>query len=84
MKKITETRGRAGSATSSVLTLEEVANYLRVHPNTIYRLIKRKQINMFKVGHTWRLRRQALDGWMRDVRVKITNASEDNRSSRQR
>ncbi len=33
---------------STVLTLEEVASYLRVHPSTIYRMLKRHEIPAFK------------------------------------
>jgi excisionase family DNA binding protein len=33
-----------------VLTLEEVAEYLRAHPTTIYRLLKKQQIPVFRVG----------------------------------
>jgi excisionase family DNA binding protein len=47
----------------SVLTLEEVADYLRVHPSTIYRLVKRHQIPAFKIGSDWRFNRESIDVW---------------------
>jgi excisionase family DNA binding protein len=47
----------------SVLTLEEVADYLRVHPSTIYRLAKKNQIPAFKIGSDWRFNRESIDVW---------------------
>ena len=46
-----------------VLTLGEVAYYLRVHPSTIYRLVKRKALPAFKVGTDWRFDVEALNEW---------------------
>jgi excisionase family DNA binding protein len=46
-----------------VLTLEEVADYLRVHPSTIYRLLKKKQLPAFKVGSDWRFNLESIDKW---------------------
>jgi excisionase family DNA binding protein len=37
-----------------VMTMDEVAEYLRVHGTTIYRLIKRHKILAFRVGRNWR------------------------------
>ncbi|MBE3602499.1 helix-turn-helix domain-containing protein [bacterium] len=46
-----------------VMTLEEVASYLRVHPSTIYRLLKKKQLPAFKVGSDWRFNLESIDKW---------------------
>ena len=48
---------------ANVLTLEEVANYLRVHPSTIYRLLKKKRLPAFKVGSDWRFNVESIDRW---------------------
>ena len=48
---------------ATVLTLEEVANYLRVHPSTIYRMLKRQEIPAFKVGSDWRFNLESVDRW---------------------
>jgi len=37
-----------------ILTVQEIADYLRVHPSTIYRLLKKGEIPAFKVGSDWR------------------------------
>ncbi len=43
----------------------EVSKYLRVHPTTIYRLLRLKQIPGFLVGSEWRFDIDALDRWRR-------------------
>jgi len=47
----------------NVMTLEEVAKYLRVHPSTIYRLVKRGKLPAFKVGSDWRFNLESIDNW---------------------
>jgi excisionase family DNA binding protein len=48
---------------AEVLRLEEVARYLRVHPSTIYRLLKKKELPAFKVGSDWRFNLESIDRW---------------------
>jgi excisionase family DNA binding protein len=52
---------------ANVLTLEEVAEYLRVHPSTVYRLLKKRQIPAFKVGSDWRFNLESIDNWRADA-----------------
>jgi excisionase family DNA binding protein len=44
-----------------ILTLTEVARYLRVHPSTIYRLLKLNQLPAFRVGSDWRFKLEDID-----------------------
>jgi excisionase family DNA binding protein len=48
-----------------ILTVREVSEYLRVHPATIYRLLRSKQIPGFLVGSDWRFDLNAIDRWSR-------------------
>jgi excisionase family DNA binding protein len=50
-------------ATNPVLTVKEVAAYLRVHQSTIYRLLKAQQLPAFRVGSDWRFNIEAIDQW---------------------
>jgi len=49
-----------------ILTVREVSEYLRVHPATIYRLLRSKQIPGFLVGSDWRFDLNAIDRWSRE------------------
>jgi excisionase family DNA binding protein len=48
---------------ANILTLEEVADYLRVHPSTVYRLLKKREIPAFKIGSDWRFNLESIDHW---------------------
>jgi len=47
-----------------ILTLEEVAAYLKAGKRTVYRLAQKGEIPAFKLGGTWRFRRSELDIWI--------------------
>jgi excisionase family DNA binding protein len=61
-------------ATRRVLTLRQVAAYLRVHRNTVYRLVMDNQLPAFKVGHCWRFDSERIDHWLleREQTMKST------------
>jgi excisionase family DNA binding protein len=52
-------------ALPQVLTTQEVSEYLRVHPTTIYRLLRSNQIPGFLVGSDWRFHVDAITRWSR-------------------
>ena len=47
-----------------ILTLEEVAVFLRAGKRTVYRFAQNGQIPAFKLGGTWRFRRSELERWI--------------------
>ena len=47
-----------------ILTLDEIASYLKAGKRTVYRLAKQGAIPAFKLGGTWRFRRSDLDLWI--------------------
>jgi excisionase family DNA binding protein len=49
---------------TGVLTVREVAEYLRVHQATIYRLVKEQKLPAFRVGSDWRFNREVIERWM--------------------
>jgi excisionase family DNA binding protein len=46
-----------------LVTVKELSDYLRVHPSTIYRLLKRGELPAFKLGSDWRFNLEAIDRW---------------------
>jgi excisionase family DNA binding protein len=46
-----------------ILTVAELAEYLRVHRSTIYRLLKARKLPAFKIGSDWRFNREHIDKW---------------------
>jgi len=55
----------AATTEGEILTIKEVAEYLKVTERTIYRLAGAKKIPAFKVGGTWRFSRADIDEWIR-------------------
>jgi excisionase family DNA binding protein len=51
---------------AEILTIEEVAAYLRLKPQTIYRWAQEKRIPAAKIGKEWRFRRSVIDRWLDD------------------
>ena len=47
-----------------ILTLEEVAHYLRLKPQTIYKWAQERRIPAVKLGKEWRFRKSVLDRWL--------------------
>ena len=57
-----------------VLTLKEVANYLKVTERTIYRMVADRKIPAFKVGGSWRFRLSEIDAWIKAQSHEIVPA----------
>lgn len=61
-----------------ILTIREVADYLKVTERTLYRLVQEGKLPAFKVGNSWRFRREDLERWISEQsRGTDTNREED-------
>ncbi len=52
--------------TDHLMTIEEVAQYMRVSRFTVYRLAKRRSIPATKIGRQWRFQKEEIDQWVRE------------------
>ena len=50
-----------------IMTVGEVAQYLGVVPDTVYRKARRGEIPAVKMGKIWRFPKEALDKWLNDT-----------------
>lgn len=48
---------------NDIMTLEEVAEYLRLKPQTIYTWAQEKKIPAAKLGKEWRFKKSLIDKW---------------------
>jgi excisionase family DNA binding protein len=55
---------------SSVLTIDELAGYLKISKSTLYKLAQEGSIPGQKVGKHWRFHKDAVDDWLRQRRPK--------------
>ena len=51
---------------TDIMNVEEVARYLGVVPDTIYRKARRGEIPAVKMGKVWRFPKETLDKWLND------------------
>lgn len=70
-----------------LMTVKEVAEYLKTCPMTIYRMLSDNEIPGFKVGGDWRFRKEALKEWIlykengksngnnEDIKVALNNSN---------
>jgi excisionase family DNA binding protein len=49
---------RPASPAPAVMTARELADHLRIHPSTIYRLLKTGKLPGFRIGADWRFNRE--------------------------
>jgi excisionase family DNA binding protein len=47
-----------------VLSVDELATFLRVPKSTIYALVKQRRIPSQKVGRYWRFRKESIERWL--------------------
>ena len=56
-----------------LLTLYELADYLRVNRYTVYRMVERKELPAIKVANLWRFKEKDIDRWLeknKDFKIK--------------
>ena len=55
---------------AGLMTLEELADYLRVTKKTIYRLLEKRSIPATRVGRQWRFDKASIEVWLRQNSIK--------------
>ena len=56
---------RRSASPGDILTLRQLAEYLRCHPGSLYRLIKDGGVPYFRLGGVYRFERSTIDNWIR-------------------
>lgn len=53
-----------------IMTIQEVASYLKLNEKTTYRLASEGKLPGFKVGGSWRFKRTDLEKWIEEQKQK--------------
>ncbi len=48
----------------TIMTVDELARYLRMHKQTIYRMSVDGRLPAYKVGNRWRFKKERIDAWL--------------------
>jgi excisionase family DNA binding protein len=62
------------SRNAQLMKVKEVAEYLRVHRSTIYRLLRRSAIPTLKIGSNWRFNVEQIDRWRLELRGEVDDS----------
>jgi excisionase family DNA binding protein len=65
--------------TDRLLSVDEIAIFLGVKRDTVYKLIDRNSLPGFKVGRLWKFRRAEIDTWLDNQPGRKHSVGENNR-----
>lgn len=69
---------RGPAVPKDILTIRKVADYLKVTERTVYHLVHDEKLPAFKVGHSWRFRREDQERLIsKQSRGTYTNREDD-------
>jgi excisionase family DNA binding protein len=60
----------------ALLTVDQVARYLKIDKFTVYRLVAQGELPAFKVGNQWRFKRKMIEAWLMknsNIKMKISH-----------
>lgn len=60
-----------------IMTVDEVAKYLSLHPLTVRRLARDGEIPAFKIGRQWRVKKALLERWIAEQSAMNTARSSE-------
>jgi len=60
----------------SLMSVEEVAQYLNLSTQTIYNWLHKRRINGIKIGKVWRFDKQEIDLWLKGKMSDTTTPEE--------
>ena len=60
---------------SDIMTMKEVAEYLKINEKTAYRLASEGKLPGFKVGGSWRFKRSEVNAWIETQTGQNRNGS---------
>ncbi len=64
-----QSRPRTEFVFEPLLDSDEAAQLLRIHPKTLQRMARNRQIHGIQVGKLWRFRASELEGWLKTKRA---------------
>lgn len=69
---LTSLETHSNAPESDILSLPEACKFLRVHRNTLYKLIRDGELPAFRLmqGGRWRFRQRDLQQWLEDCQAR--------------
>jgi len=67
---------------SQLMSIVELAAYLKLEKQTIYNWLHEKKIGGIKVGHLWRFDKDAVDRWLKSQTVSARPSDSKRQAAR--
>ena len=61
----------------AVMTIAELAKYLKVSKSTLYKLVQEGKVPGQKVGRHWRFRKETIDHWLDETSLDPLRVKEN-------
>jgi excisionase family DNA binding protein len=63
---------QTGGENISIMNVHDVASYLRLSEAKVYRLANEGKVPSFRLGKSWRFRRDVIDEWTKNEILSIS------------
>lgn len=64
----------SNTMTDEILTIKEVAEYLKLSEKTAYRLAAEGKLPGFKVGGSWRFKKEDIGVWIKEQKDSVSKS----------
>ena len=54
----------------SILTIDELSDYLKISKSTLYKLAQAGKVPGQKIGRHWRFHKEAIDQWLKKTQTQ--------------
>ena len=54
-----------------IFTIEELAEYLKISKEKIYKMLQASELPAFKVGNQWRFKKSDIENWISENTVSV-------------
>ena len=71
-----------GDPAGTIMTVHNVAKYLRLSEAKIYRMARTGGLPAFRIGKTWRFNKRSIDEWIRE-KTELTAVQQGNALEKQ-
>ena len=56
-----------------LLTIEELAEYLKISKHTLYKMVEKGKLPALKIANQWRFKKDKIEAWLREHENKYTS-----------
>lgn len=56
-----------------LMTVEDLASYLNLSKETVYKMVQKKKIPAMKIGNQWRFKKTSIDKWIDESTYSESN-----------